>query len=70
MNNNIPFMYTYNDFQPTNTINPYDFDRIINKIERLEKNLRILETRINSIEKNKETNTATINDNPNDMYII
>lgn len=58
-NTNIPF--------PNNNAN-IEFEKIINKLNRLEKNIRILENRISKLELN--TNNNLFNDDPNDMYII
>ena len=48
--------------------NQFNYEKIINKIDRLEKNIRILENRINILEK-KEKQFSN-NDEPTDMYMI
>ena len=44
-----------------------NYEKLINKIERLEKSIRILENRINKIEK---IDNNPIPDEPTDMYMI
>ena len=70
MNNQMPFFNPFNNFQvPNNPImNNSQEEKIMNKIERLEKNIRILENRIRKLEKN--SNNDYLNDEPTDMYII
>ncbi len=48
--------------------NNIDIERIINKIERLEKDIRILENRINELEKKEVIIKAK--EEPSDMYMI
>ncbi len=67
MHNILPFIYPYNNF---NDINQNDLERIINKLERLEKNIRILDNRLTNIEKKYKADNQDLNDNSNDMYII
>ena len=66
MNNGLifnPYMgfQNYQDILKTN-------EKLLNKLERLEKNIRILENRMNILEK-KETKIIS-NDEPSDMYMI
>lgn len=60
MNNPMPF---FNPFlnQPIN--------EIINKIEKLEKDIKILENRINELEK-KSKKKQIFEEEPTDMYMI
>lgn len=62
MNNQNPF---FNPFIPYQNIN-IDNDKLINKIDRLEKEIRIIENRLNNIEKNKKVKR----DDESDMYMI
>ena len=66
MNNGLVFnpyfgFQNYQDILKTN-------EKLISKMERLEKNIRILENRINILEK-KETKIIS-SDEPGDMYMI
>jgi len=73
MNNQMPFFGPFNN-PYNNQINEktnFDIEKIINKLNRLEKNIRILENRITKLEgatKNNEKNYYQ--DDPTDMYII
>ena len=67
MNNNGLIFNPFPGFQRIND-NQNDYDKLLNKIERIEKNIRILENRVNIIEK-KESPIMT-NDEPTDMYMI
>lgn len=63
MNNQIPYLI------PINLNNPnINIDHLINKLNLLEKDVKILENRLNKLENIKEAN----NDNydPKDLYII
>ena len=66
MNNQTPFFNPFNTFQ--NQFQNEDYDKLINKINRLEKNIRILENRINKLEK--EDNKVITQNEPTDMYMI
>ena len=66
MNNTSPFFNPFGGFQNYELINNYE--KLINKIDRLEKNLRILETRINKLER--IDNKQAILEEPSDMYMI
>ena len=70
MNNQMPFFMP--NMPPHNIKdNNLDIEKIINKLNRLEKNIRILENRITKLEgatKNNEKNYYQ--DDPTDMYII
>lgn len=72
MNNQMPFFMPFNNNLPNNHQNKsIDLERIINKLNRLEKNIRILENRINKLENNKfDNNDNYYSDDPSDMYII
>ena len=67
MNNN---GFVFNPFYRYQNINDnqIEYDKLLNKIERLEKNIRILENRVNLLEK-KESKIIT-NEEPTDMYMI
>ena len=45
-----------------------NYEKITNKLERLEKSIRILENRMNKLEKKEIKDT--IYDEPTDMYMI
>jgi len=45
-----------------------DIEKIMYKINRLEKNIRILENRITKLESNNNNNL--FKDDPTDMYIV
>ena len=66
MNYGIPYLYPF----PLMNNNENDFDKIINKLERLEKNLRIIDNRLNKLEKDYKINNNIVKDTSNDMYII
>ena len=72
MNNGIPFFYPFNNFPNlNNNTNNEEYERLMNKIERLEKNIRILDTRVKKIEQKYNANNIDyLNDEPTDMYII
>ena len=53
-----------NQMQPSKI----ELENILNKINHLEKNIRILENRITKLETNNNSNYS--NDDPTDMYII
>ncbi len=69
MNPMIPFIYPYNNTNPSN-YEQNQIDKINNKLDRIEKNIRILENKVNKLENNNKINNHTINENPTDMYII
>ena len=70
MNNQLPFFMPNmppNNMKDTNL----DIERIINKINRLEKHIRILENRMSKLENNiPNNNNNYFQDDPTDMYII
>ncbi len=72
MNNQIPyFMNPQDNFNNPNNYNNgfnIELDKIMNKLNRLEKNVRILENRIIKLETNKNNNL--FNDDLTDMYIV
>lgn len=75
MNNQIPYFMNpqdnINNQFPNHNNNSFpniEFEKIIYKLNRLEKNLRILENRITKLESNSNNNL--FNDDPTDMYII
>ena len=66
MNNGLvfnPFM-GFQNYQENNI----DLEKLINKLERLEKDIRILENRLNILEKKEKK--IEINEEPGDMYMI
>lgn len=69
MNNINPFLYPYNGFQ-MNNYDQNEIERIINKLERIEKDIRIIDNRLNKLENNYKPSNNTINDISSDMYII
>ena len=71
MYNEIPFINPYNNYNPqyNNPLNENELDKILDKIERDEKQIRILEKRINNLENNNNYNNYQI-ENVNDMHII
>ena len=70
MNNQMPF-FMPNMLPHNMKDNNLDLERIINKINRLEKNIRILENRISKLENNNQSNEKNyFQDDPTDMYII
>lgn len=73
MNNQIPYFMNPQDNINNHMLNynntPHmDIEKIMYKINRLEKNIRILENRIMKLENSNNTNL--FNDDPTDMYII
>ena len=73
MNNQMPFFGPFNN-PYNNQINEktnFDIEKIINKLNRLEKNIRILENRITKLEgATKNNEKIYYQDDPTDMYII
>ncbi len=67
MNNQMPFIMPNKPLYNQEINN--DYERIINKIDRLEKNIKILENRVNNLEKNQSIPKYS-KDDPTDMYII
>ena len=67
MNNQIPF------FNPNHFPNPFfnlgEYDKLISKIEFLEKTISNLENRLKKIEQTFTTNMKS-NDEPTDMYML
>lgn len=69
MNNQMPFFMPIDP--KMNNFNDDKFEKIVNKINRLEKNIRILDNRLSILEsKNNKENKVNQNDDPTDMYII
>lgn len=70
MNNQMPFFIP--NMPPNNMKdNNLDIERIINKINRLEKHIRILENRMSKLENSiPNNNNNYFQDDPTDMYII
>lgn len=64
MNPGIPFI---NPFRPLDN-NQNNDEKLINKIERLEKSIRIIENRLNKLENNNIK--PSITNEPTDMYMI
>ena len=69
MNNQMPFFNSFNNY-PIPNINPNEYEKLTNKIERLEKNIRILENRLIKLEKNTNHTKDYYDEEPTDMYII
>lgn len=67
MNNPGPFFNPFQGFMNYEK-DQDNYDRLINKINRLEKDLRILENRLNKIEK--IDNKPSTNSMPTDMYML
>jgi len=67
MNNPNPFINPIIGFQNFEQ-NQKNIEKILNKINRLEKDIRIVENRIDKLER-RETK-ANIIDKPTDMYMI
>ena len=70
MNNQMPFFIPNmpNNF---NKDNNFDIERLINKINRIEKQIRILENRVTKLENQSNNNNKNYyQDDPTDMYII
>ena len=65
MNNPIPYFMPI----PNNDLN-INNEHLLNKINRLEKSIKILENRITKLEGIKENINLNIHDDPTDMYII
>lgn len=73
MNNQIPYFMnnpnqSNNPNYPINNNIHLEIEKITNKLNRLEKNLRILENRIRKLEMNNDNNY--FNDDPTDMYMV
>ncbi len=66
MNNQAPFFNPLNVYQ--NQFQNENYEKLINKINRLEKTIRILENKINKLEK--EDNKIITQNEPTDMYMI
>ncbi len=66
MNNGFNYFNPLNNFIQPNFKEEYD--KLFNKIERLEKNIRILENRLNKIEKIEFKEEQPYE--PTDMYIL
>ena len=62
-----PFFNPFLEFQCNEQYNNY-YEKIINKIDQLEKNIQILETKINKLVD--KDNKENIPDEPADMYMI
>ena len=71
MNNQMPYFMPVNPNMP-NAFPENEMEKINNKLNRLEKNIRILENRIAKLENenNIPTPKSYQNDDPTDMYII
>ena len=73
MNNQIPYFMNpqdnINNHMPNYNNTPHmDIEKIMYKINRLEKNIRILENRIMKLENSNNVNL--FKDDPTDMYIV
>lgn len=70
MNNQMPF-FVPNMPNNFNKDNNFDIERLINKINRIEKQIRILENRVTKLENQLDNNNKNYyQDDPTDMYII
>ena len=67
MNNPGPFFNPFMGFQNYEQ-NEINYDKLTNKVNRLEKELRIMENRLNKLEK--VDNKPNIKEEPTDMYMI
>ena len=67
MNTNNPFFNPFIGFQNYEQ-NEINYEKLLNKIDRLEKSIRILENQINKQEKKE--NNKSISNEPTDMYMI
>ena len=71
MNNQIPYFFPPIPNQNINDLNNnQNIDHILNKINRLEKDIRIIENRLNKLENNNNQNNNYRPDDSGDMYII
>ena len=70
MNNNIPFVYLYNNYPIMNNDIQNDFIKINNKIEILEKNINAINNKLIKLENNYMNEKIQEDNNINDMYII
>ena len=71
MNNQLPFFIPNMPPNYPSFNNNIDLEKLLNKINRLEKNIRILEKRITQLEGNQTNNDKNYyQDDPTDMYII
>lgn len=70
MNNNIPFVYLYNNYPMTNNDIQNDFIKINNKIEILEKNINAINNKLIKLENKYMNEKIQEDNNINDMYII
>jgi len=73
MNNQIQYFMNQQDSINNHMLNynntpNMDIEKIMYKINRLEKNIRILENRITKLESNNNNNL--FKDDPTDMYIV
>jgi len=66
MNNVLPFFNPFNNFY---NINNEEYEKLINKLERLEKNINILDAKIKELEKKNNSDDYAIEEST-DMYII
>ena len=67
MNNPTPFFNPFIGFQNYEQ-NENNYDKLANKINRLEKDIRILENRINNLEKSEKKENYI--ENETDMYML
>ena len=71
MNNQIPFFNPYPNFGGNN-INGLNIERLEEKLEKIEKNLNTITTRVKKIEQQINSNSKNdyYSEDPTDMYMI
>lgn len=69
MNNQFPYFNPFYQI-PQPNYNPNDYNKLEERINSLEKNIRILENKVNNLEKNNSFNNSHHYDEKNDMYMI
>ena len=73
MNNVMPYFNPFMSFGQPNinqNNNQVDLTHLENKIERLEKNMRILENRLNNLENNHSSTKEFYQEEKTDMYML
>ena len=69
MNNNIPFINLYNDYQFIFSNIQREIENLSIKLDKIEKNLYVINNHLSRLHKKEKGNTGA-DDNINDMYII
>lgn len=67
MNPQMPFFNPINNY-PSNIF--MEIEKLSNKIDLINKNLQILEKKVQNLENTKQDNNKFYSDDPTDMYII